>query len=100
TGDLLFLSANGAYLFSHWAGESSLVLKGKGAGLPSGDCTLLIEHITADRVLTAEVNTCGHTATAKAVCQGETYTLTHSTRRNGISSCKSNETEFSLYRDL
>jgi len=100
TGDLLFLSANGAYLFSHWAGESSLVLKGKGAGLPSGDCTLLIEHITADRVLTAEVNTCGHTATAKVVCQGETYTLTDSNTKDSTSSCKPNGMEFSLYRDV
>src|SRR5262249_54886777 len=94
TGDLLFLSANGAYLFSHWAGESSLVLKGKGEGLPSGDCTLVLKHITGDRVLTAEVNTCGHTATATVVCEGVTYTLTDTDRRSNANSCKSNRAEF------
>jgi len=93
TGDLLFLSANGAYLFSHWAGQSSLVLKGKGEGLPSGDCTLHLEHITADRVLTAEVNTCGHTATATVVCEGVTYTLTDTDTRSNAT----NGAEFSLY---
>jgi len=98
TGDLLFLSANGSYLFSHWAGQSSLVLKGKGEGLPSGDCTLVLKHITGDRVLTAEVNTCGHTATATVVCEGVTYTLTDTDIRNSSNSFKSNGTEFSLYR--
>jgi len=99
TGDFLFLSANGAYLFSHWAGESSLVLKGQGEGLPSGDCTLILKHITADRVLTAEVNTCGHTATATVVCEGVTYTLTDTDMRNNANTFKSAGTEFSLYRD-
>jgi len=99
TGDLLFLSANGSYLFSHWAGQSSLVLKGQGEGLPSGDCTLVLKHITGDRVLTAEVNTCGHTATATVVCEGVTYTLTDTDMRNNTNSFKSNGTEFSLYRD-
>ena len=98
TGDLLFLSANGSYLFSHWAGQSSLVLKGKGEGLPSGDCTLVLKHITGDRVLTAEVNTCGHTATATVVCEGVTYTLTDTDTRSSANSCKSNGAEFSLYR--
>src|SRR5262249_44883355 len=98
TGDLLFLSASGAYLFSHWAGESSLVLKGKGAGLPSGDCKLFLEHVTADRVLTAEINTRGRTANATVVCQGVTYTLTDSNIKDATT-CKSNGTEFSLYRE-
>jgi len=84
TGDLLFLSANGTYLFRHGAGESTLVLKGKGAGVPSA-CTMFLEHITDDRVLIAEVNTCGHTAAAIVVYQGVTHSLTDSNTRNGTS---------------
>jgi hypothetical protein len=86
TGDLLFLSANGAYLFRHGAGESSLVLKGKGTGVPS-PCAVFLEHITSDRVLIAEVNTCGHTAAAILVYKGVTYNLTDSNTRNSTSNC-------------
>lgn len=99
TGDLLFLSANGAYLFRRCAGESSLVLKGKGEGVPSA-CTVFLEHVTTDRVLIAEVNTCRHTAAAIVVYQGVTYSLTDSNTRSSTSNCRSTETEFSLHNGL
>ena len=75
TGNSLFLSANGAYIFMHGEGDSSVVLKGNGMASPS-PCSLFLEHIADDHVLIAEVNTCNHTAAATAVYKGVTYSLT------------------------
>src|SRR5262245_14775113 len=81
TGNRLFLSANGGYLFSHGAGDSSLVLRGKGKASPSPG-SLFLEHIAADHVLIAEVNTCKHSAAATVVHNGVTYSLTDDNAMN------------------
>jgi len=81
TGNSLFLSANGAYIFMHGEGDSSVVLKGNGMASPS-PCSLFLEHIAADHVLIAEVNTCNHTAAATAVYNGVTYSLTDNNTMN------------------
>lgn len=53
-------------------------MKAKGVILPSASgCTVFPEHLTSDRDLTAQVNTCEHTGTATLFYQGVTYTLTH-----------------------
>ena len=76
TGDQLFINSNGTYIFKHYAGASSLILKGKGVIVPSIlPCAVFLEHITADREVTAQVNPCEHTGTATVVYQGVTYTL-------------------------
>jgi hypothetical protein len=76
TDDALFFNSDGTYLFIHFAGESSLVLKGQGMILPSArGCTLFLEHSASDRYLTAEVDTCQQTATATVMYQRETYIL-------------------------
>jgi protein-S-isoprenylcysteine O-methyltransferase Ste14 len=81
TGNLLFLSRNGAYLFRHGEGDSSLVLKGNGtASLSPG--SLFLEHIAADYVLIAEVNTCNHSAAATVFYEGVTYSLTDNNAMN------------------
>src|SRR5262249_11059912 len=84
TGNFLFLSTNGAYLFRHGEGDSSLVLKGTGTASPS-PCSLFLEHIAADHVLIAEVNTCNHSAAATVVHKGVTYSLTDNNTMNNKS---------------
>jgi hypothetical protein len=88
TGNLLFLSANGAYLFRHCADDSSLVLKGNGTA-SSSTGGVVLEHIAADRVLIAEVNTCNHTAAATVVYKGVTYSLTDSDMSDKTNTCES-----------
>src|SRR5262249_18317537 len=56
TGNLLFLNANGSYLFRHDGGDSNVLLKGNGAASPLASGVFL-EHIAPDHVLIAEVNT-------------------------------------------
>jgi hypothetical protein len=76
TGDQLFFNADGTYRFNHFAGASSLILKGKGAIIPSASsCTVFLEHVAADREVRAEANTCEQTGAATVVYQGVTYTL-------------------------
>jgi methanethiol S-methyltransferase len=75
TGNLLFLNANGSYLFRHDDGDSNLLLKGNGATSPLASGVFL-EHIAPDHVLIAEVNTSNHTAAATVVYQGATYSIT------------------------
>ena len=75
TGNLLFLSRSGAYFFRHDEGDSSLVLRGNGTASLS-PCSLFLEHIAADHVLIAEVNTCNHSAAATVFYEGVTYSLT------------------------
>jgi len=81
TGNLLFLSRDGAYLFRHGEGDSSLVLKGNGTASLS-PCSLFLEHIASDHVLIAEVNTCNHSAAATVFYQGVTYSLTDNNTMN------------------
>jgi Big-like domain-containing protein/putative Ig domain-containing protein/PAP2 superfamily protein len=76
TGDQLFFNTDGTYLFKHGAGESSLILKGRGTVVPSATgCNITLEHSAADREVIAEVNPCQHTGAATVVYQGVTYTL-------------------------
>jgi protein-S-isoprenylcysteine O-methyltransferase Ste14 len=75
TGNHLFLNRTGAYLFRHSGGDSNLVLKGNGRASLS-PCSLFLEHIAADHVLIAEVNTCNHSAAATVFYEGVTYSLT------------------------
>src|SRR5262245_17199352 len=77
TGDRLFFNSDGTYRFVHIAGASSLILNGKGVILTSPTpCVVNLEHIAADRMVTAEAHTCEQTGSATVVYQGVTYTLT------------------------
>lgn len=77
TGDRLFFNSDGTYQFIHFAGGSSLVLKGKGTILASArGGAVILENIAADREVRAELNTCDDTGVATVIYQGVTYILT------------------------
>jgi hypothetical protein len=89
SGDLLFFSSNGIYMFLHCDGRSSFVLKGRGMIIPTAaSCTILLEHVAADRDLTAEANTCDNYGSAKLVYQGVTYIISESDMRDNTSGCR------------
>ncbi|HKS41999.1 MAG TPA: Ig-like domain repeat protein [Blastocatellia bacterium] len=81
TGDQLFFSSNGNYIFKHYDGASSLILKGKGTILPSIlPCTVFLQHNAADREVRVEFNTCEQVGAATVIYQGVAYSLSQGSK--------------------